>query len=152
MWSEGAGGWLGLPSFVVRAMMRDAFVRHYHKISKWLEISFAQQQSLVCSGRGGPMKFSIIVPLAAPAAAALLAPCALQRLATVLTLCGGWRGAHTKLSRPHHDSQLGVPIVLDDAAAMPHFRSRSYLCTQHDYPLSAYRPSTDLKQHSRIYD
>ena len=98
------------------------------------------------------MKFSIIVPLAAPAASALLAPCALQRLATVLTLCGGWRGAHTKLSRPHHDSQLGVPIVLDDAAAMPHFRSRSYLCTQHDYPLSAYRPSTDLKQHSRIYD
>ena len=49
-------------------MMRDAFVRHYHKISKWLEISFAQQQSLVCPGRGGPMKFSIIVPLAAPAA------------------------------------------------------------------------------------
>ena len=47
------------------------------------------------------------------------------------------RGVHTKLSRPHHDSQLGVPIVLDDAAAMPHFRSRSYLCTQHDYPLSA---------------
>ena len=46
------------------------------------------------------------------------------------------RGVHTKLSRPHHDSQLGVPIVLDDAAAMPHFRSRSYLCTVHDYPLS----------------
>ena len=52
-------------------------------------------------------------------------------------IVGSWR--HTKLSRPHHDSQLGVPIVLDDAAAMPHFRSRSYLCTQHDYPLSARR-------------
>ena len=60
------------------------------------------------------------------------------RRAASIALRGGWRGAHTKLSRPHHDSQLGVPIVLDDAAAMPHFRSKSHLYTQHNYQLSMF--------------
>ena len=48
------------------------------------------------------------------------------------------RGVHTKLSRPHHDSQLGVPIVLDDATV----EFLGYSCLQ---------PACHISDHDLIY-